>query len=183
MRVIGGQSKGKRLMSPRGLKIRPTAGKVKEALFSILADRINGARVLDLFAGLGSVGIEALSRGAARVDFVEQDPESLRFLKENLDRCGLSPKGIVHPKNIYSFLKRLKKQPELFDIIFVDPPYHTEILRKLLPLLSRGDIITPAGVMVIEHFHKLSLPDSIGAFVRSRTQRYGDTLLSFYHLA
>jgi 16S rRNA (guanine(966)-N(2))-methyltransferase RsmD len=160
--------------------MRPTQAKVKEALFNILAGRVIGARLLDLFAGTGGVGIEALSRGADRVDFVEHHPPTRRILQENIGRCGYQSRARVHQASAFVFLKQAARVSEPFDIVFVDPPYHEGVLKKLLPLLSSGVMIAPSGVMVIEHFHKLALPDEIGALHRSKIRRYGDTVLSFY---
>jgi 16S rRNA (guanine(966)-N(2))-methyltransferase RsmD len=159
------------------LRVRPTSGKTKEALFSILGERVKGARLLDLFAGTGSIGIEALSRGADRAEFVEYHPASLTALETNLRRCGYIEKARVHKVDV---LRYLKHPGGLFDIVYVDPPYHTGILKKLLPRLSRDGIITPTGTMIIEHFHKMALPDRMGSLQRTRTERYGDTVITFY---
>lgn len=180
MRVVSGQSKGRRLLSPRGLVVRPTAAKVKEALFDILANLVAGARVLDLFAGTGGIGIEALSRGAESVDFVERDARSRKVLEENLKRCGYQSRARIHRLDVFRYLRQVARTARPFDIVFVDPPYHTGILKKLLPLLSQDVIITHAGIMIIEHFHKTELPDVLGSLHRFRAQRYGDTVLSFY---
>lgn len=183
MRVVAGQAKGRRLKAPPGQRVRPTPAKVKEALFSILAHQIIGARILDLFAGTGSIGIEALSRGAKRAAFVEQHPDSIQTLMDNLKECDFLSRSRIHRCNALNFLRKIRPSVELYDIVFVDPPYHTGILTKLLPLLSRGGMITRTGVMIIEHFHKIRLPDRIGELYRFRTNRYGDTGLSFYRRA
>jgi len=183
MRIIAGQTKGHLLRAPRGREVRPTSAKVREALFSILSDRIPNAVILDLFAGSGALGIEALSRGAAEVVFVDQDPESLRALSDNLERCGYSPQARIHEMNSLKFLKGSDAPKNAFDVVLVDPPYHAEILRKLLPLLARGDIMKPSGIMVVEHFHKTVLPERIGPLTALRSDRYGDTMLTFYRRA
>ena len=180
MRVIAGRSKGRLLKIRERKHVRPTASKVKEALFAILADQITGARVLDLFAGTGAVGIEALSRGADSVDLVEQDPVSLRVLEENLKRCGFASRAKIHRGNVFRFLRQTNSSTRPFEIVFLDPPYHAKSLKNLLPLLSRGAMITKSGNIIIEHFHKVTLPDQIGHLRRFRFQRYGDTILSFY---
>jgi 16S rRNA (guanine(966)-N(2))-methyltransferase RsmD len=180
MRVVSGQSKGRRLLALRGQTVRPTQAKVKEALFNILASLVAGARVLDLFAGTGGIGIEALSRGAESVDFVERHPPSRKVLEENLKRCGYQSRARIHRLDAFRYLRQAARGVVPFDIVFVDPPYHTGILKKVLPLLSQDVIITHAGIMIIEHFHKTELPDVLGPFHRFRAQRYGDTVLSFY---
>jgi 16S rRNA (guanine966-N2)-methyltransferase len=183
MRIISGQTKGRALRAPRGRGVRPTSSKVREALFSILSERIEGAFVLDLFAGSGALGIEALSRGAAGVVFVDQAAESLRALVANIDACGYGDRATVHRGNSLKFLKEPGTYAGSFDVVLADPPYHTGILRKLLPLLSRGDIMKPSGIMVIEHFHKTVLPERIGPLSSFRSERYGDTVLAFYQRA
>ena len=180
MRVVAGRIKGRRLKAPPGQRVRPTPAKVKEALFSILADHMVGARVLDLFAGTGGIGIEALSRGAEHVDFVEQHHGSLQTLRNNIKECGLASRTRIHRNNVLSFLRKMRSSITPFDIVFADPPYHTGILTKLLPLLSRGDMITRTDIMIIEHFHKINLPERIGHLYRFRADRYGDTVISFY---
>jgi 16S rRNA (guanine966-N2)-methyltransferase len=180
VRIIGGKSKGLSLKAPRGDRVRPTSAKVREALASILSPVLENARMLDLYAGTGAVGIEALSRGAASVDFVENRPASLAVLKDNLRRLKLGERATIHSKDIFRFIKQDAPHLDSFDIIFIDPPYHTDGMKKLLPLLGQGDIISPSGIMIIEHFHKMDLPERIGSCGKTRSARYGDTVLSFY---
>jgi 16S rRNA (guanine(966)-N(2))-methyltransferase RsmD len=178
MRVIGGTSRGRRLSGPRNLNVRPTADRVKEALFNILADRIAGARVLDLFAGTGNIGIEALSRGAGQVTFVESSPTAGRLLRANLQRCGFERQAQVRIMTVSRFLKQ-RREPA-YDIIFLDPPYRTQEAEKVLPSLERDAIIRGNGVVVVEHFHKSPLDERIGHLARVKTYRYGETCLSVY---
>lgn len=181
MRIISGESRGRILKAPQGQRVRPTAGKIKEALFNILGSRILGARVLDLFSGTGAVGIEALSRGAASVDFVEQDPGSFRVLTENVRSCGYQSNCRLYRQPVLLFLKKNGSR-KAFDIVFADPPYHTSIIKKLLPQLDRGVKMQSSGLIIIEHFHKTSLPDRIGSHGHIQSRRYGDSILSFYQL-
>jgi 16S rRNA (guanine(966)-N(2))-methyltransferase RsmD len=160
---------------------RPTAGRVKEAVFNILSERLAGARFLDLYAGTGLIGIEALSRGAAEATFVESDATCCRLLKTNLEQSGYASKSEVFRIPVSRFLKHSSRA--LFDIVFVDPPYHTGEGEKILPSLGSGAIIRPDGVLVIEHFHKVEFPSKIGRLTRLKTYRYGDTLLSIYQAA
>lgn len=188
MRVITGKAKGRKLKGPKGPETRATSDKVKGALFSILGDRVRDARVLELFAGTGAIGIEALSRGAARVDFVETDKATAAILEQNLSTCGFHDRAEVHPMDAFRFLKKGPRAAEgpaggPYDIIFADPPYHAWQLKKLLPLLGQGVMISPDGLLVLEHFHKVGLPDRIGALQALRSYAYGDTILTVYHKA
>jgi 16S rRNA (guanine966-N2)-methyltransferase len=177
MRVIAGEAKGRRLKAPRGMDTRPTSDKVKEALFSILAARIEGARLLDLFGGAGGIGIEALSRGAARVEFVESDRATADILSENIAACGFRNRAEIHRMDAFRFLKQAQ---EPYDLIFADPPYHDGRLKKLLPALGRGDMISPGGLVIVEHFRKIPLPNRIGTLQSVRSYEYGDTVLTLY---
>ncbi|NOY83669.1 MAG: 16S rRNA (guanine(966)-N(2))-methyltransferase RsmD [Nitrospirae bacterium] len=177
MRIISGSSKGRRLFAPSGLALRPTPGKVRSALFNILADRILDASFLDLYAGTGAVGLEALSRGALHTTFVEQSPRHLQYLRKNIAACLLEEQSTVRGIDAEDFLKTLSSP---FDLVFLDPPYKEEALEKILPRLEQDDIITDAGRLIIEHFHKRVLPETIGNIHFLKQYRYGETLLSFY---
>ena len=178
MRIIGGTSRGRRLSGPRGAAIRPTADQVKEALFNILADRIVGARFLDLFAGTGNIGLEALSRGATQATFVESNPTARRLLEANVRQCGFERVAEVRPVPVSRFLKHARGPA--YDIIFLDPPYQTQHVQRVLPSLGGNAIVHPHGVVVVEHFHKTRLGDHIGPLTLVKTRRYGDTCLSVY---
>ena len=182
MRIIGGTSRGRRLAGLPGSGLRPTAGRVKEALFNILSDKIPGARFLDLFAGAGAVGIEALSRGAIQVTFVESHPTVCRLLRDNLRRCGYEHGADIRQVPVAHFLKQQASDQaaQPYDIVFLDPPYHTQEGEKVLPSLGGGAIISSDGVVVIEHFHKTRLADRIGHLALVKSYRYGDTFLSMY---
>jgi len=178
MRIIGGTSRGRRLSGPRGAAIRPTADQVKGALFNILADRIVGARFLDLFAGTGNIGLEALSRGATQATFVESNPIACRLLEANVRRCGFERAAEVRPVPVSRFLKHTRGPA--YDIVFLDPPYETQDAQRVLPSVGADDIIQPHGVVVVEHLHKTHLDDRIGHLALVKTYRYGDTCLSLY---
>lgn len=180
MRVSAGVMKGHRLRSSRGMALRPTAMKVKEALFDVLRDRVKGASLVDFFAGTGNVGIEALSRGADHVVFVENHSPSVKLLKNNLTTCGLHHKATIYNLDATAFLKRIKKAPVTFDILFADPPYHGPSAERFLRQLGKSDIMSERTLVVIEHFHKLALPDRTGCLGLVKRYRYGDTLLSVY---
>ena len=178
MRIIGGTSRGRRLSGPRGAAIRPTADQVKGALFNILADRIVGARFLDLFAGTGNIGLEALSRGATQATFVESNQTACRLLEANVRRCGFERASEVRPVPVSRFLKHTRGPA--YDIVFLDPPYQTQDAQRVLPSVGADVIIQPHGVVVVEHFHKTHLDDRIGHLALVKTYRYGDTCLSLY---
>lgn len=174
MRVIAGSARGVPLTAPRGSATRPITDRVKETLFGILGERVPDARVLDLYAGSGSIGIEALSRGAASVDFVEHDRAALTALRANLERTHLSPDARVHESDVERYLASPRDGP--WDIVTVDPPYEVRAmvspLRALLPHLS------PGASVVLKHFWRTELTELDGlAVVRQR--RFGETMLSF----
>ncbi|MBA2251678.1 MAG: 16S rRNA (guanine(966)-N(2))-methyltransferase RsmD [Nitrospirales bacterium] len=182
MRIIAGSHKGRRLLSPNTHDIRPTSGRVKEALFSILGDRVIGATVLDLFAGTGAIGIEALSRGAARVIFVESDPTSLRILQANLSQCRFSENTEIYPGETRAFLQHAARHGLAFDVIFADPPYRNDSTNTLLPLLGQNAMILPHTVVILEHPAKHQIPPQVGPLNRVRQYRYGDSSLSLFQL-
>ncbi|NCC67476.1 MAG: 16S rRNA (guanine(966)-N(2))-methyltransferase RsmD [Clostridia bacterium] len=144
MRVITGAARGRKLAEPKGMDIRPTTDMVKESIFNIVQFDIEGRRVLDLFAGTGQLGIEALSRGAAAVTFVDQSKDAVKLVKDNLDHCGLQ--GTVMQSDALSFLERCGK----FDLIFIDPPYATELVDKALEKIIRFDILSDSGIIICE---------------------------------
>ena len=147
MRVITGTAKGIRLRTFEGLDVRPTTDRVKEGMFSAIQFDIYGRRVLDLFAGSGQLGIEAQSRGAAQAVFVDQSPQSLRVVRENLDKTGLSDKAMLYQRSAESFLSSC--EPASFDLVFLDPPYRMQILEKIIPQVV--PILRPGGKIVAEH--------------------------------
>ena len=176
MRVSGGIGRGQRLKAPTGSRVRPTSDKVKQALFNILGDRVPESRFLDLFAGAGGIGIEALSRGAAQVVFVDASRDSLNVVKQNIELTGFGDHAQLVLSKTESFLK---KPSEPFDIVFLDPPYADE-LQPLLELVAKAGILAPDAVVVAEHFKKQASPEHAGALIRYREAKYGDTMLAFY---
>lgn len=178
MRIISGFMKGRKLHAPPGLGVRPTSDKVKESIFNILSDRIEDASFLDLYAGIGSVGIEALSRGAKRVVFVEKSKRHIEFLKKNLSSTPFESRSAIFGMDATEFLKKKRAGP--FDFIFIDPSYEGEEIEKTLPLLGEGDMITTNGTVIIQHFHKKVFSDQIGQLSFLRRYKYGETVLSFY---
>ena len=147
MRVVTGIQKGRRLKEPEGYDLRPTPARVREALLSILAHRIEGARVLDLYAGTGALGLESLSRGAGQVVFVDNHAAAARILRENVTRCGQDERCVVITQDVEAFLTSPPSfgEPPAFDVVFVDPPYHTTDLARLLERLSLSQKIAAQG--------------------------------------
>ena len=183
MRVIAGTQKGRKLHSPKGPGLRPTADRVKEALFSILGSRVAGARFLDLYAGTGAIGIEALSRGARQVTFVEPNQSALRVLRANLALCGLEAAADVQACSAEAFLRRTTNGRPSYDILFADPPYRMDITGELWPLLADADIAAPDALIILEHASKVAAPTEHRRLNVLRQYKYGDTTLSVFGLA
>ena len=177
MRVISGKARGTVLKTPEGLQTRPTADRVKEALFSIIQFELPGARVLDLFGGTGQLGIEAISRGAKEAVFVDAREEACRLIRENLKRAKMEHEGRVIRADYLEYLKRCR---ETFDIILLDPPYAEVFLENSLKMIGEIDILRSGGIMVAERPLEKELPWEIPGFTRSRDYKYGKTLLTLY---
>ena len=177
MRVITGSARGRRLKELEGLETRPTTGKVKEALFSVIQFDIEGRRVLDLFAGTGQLGIEALSRGAECAVFVERRRDALQVIRENLEACGMTDKARVVNGDAMSYLKSGEK----FDLIFLDPPYASGLLEPALEEIVRFDICRRHGIIVAESAADKTLPPLAGPYALYREYRYGKIKLTVYH--
>lgn len=161
--------------------MRPTSARVREAMFSILAGRVPGARVLDLYAGAGTLGLEALSRGAASVDFVERSRTHAAIILQNLEGLQQADAGRVKIREVGDFIRRFGDAPP-YDLILVDPPYRVNELKRILPLLSRVPIITSTGVVLVEHERRL--PDSTwSSWQVVQTHHYGDTDLTLLRQA
>lgn len=177
MRVISGSAKGHRLIAPRGQRVRPALDKVKEAIFNILFN-VEGMRVFDLFAGSGSIGIEALSRGAASAVFVEEWGEAIATIERNLRHCRLEGRANVIKCPVESAIKRLCRKDAQFDLVFVDPPYLKGFVNPTLNLLSRSTILADGATIVVEHHPKepLLVPPGLSL---TDCRKYGQTRVSF----
>ena len=183
MRVISGKAGGITLISPKDSSIRPTTDRVREALFSILMPLIPQSRFLDLFAGTGAVGIEALSRGSDYCDFVDQSSDSIDLIKLNLDKTKLETQAGLHRFPMPRLLKRLKSNTESYNIIFADPPYGYEQYTSIYDEIHLHQMLRPEGFLIVEHSPKMETVPVSGSFQRYRRETYGDTCLSFFHLA
>ncbi|HLL75759.1 MAG TPA: 16S rRNA (guanine(966)-N(2))-methyltransferase RsmD [Pyrinomonadaceae bacterium] len=183
MRIIAGEYRGRVLKSPPSMQIRPTSDRLRETLFNVLAPRIEGARFLDLCAGSGAVGIEALSRGAGHVTFVDKSRKMCGLVEANLDLCGV-PEELteVVMNDAADFLRRAAaRETEGWDIIFYDPPYATDYLPVLEAFGARSSaLLREGGLLVAEHHHKSQPKDAAGELRRWRVLRQGDSALSFY---
>lgn len=174
MRVITGTAKGRKLRLPAGMEIRPTSDMVKEAIFNIVQFDVEGRRVLDLFAGTGQMGIEALSRGAAEATFVDRSRDAVRLIRENLELCGF--KGTVCQADSLSFLERCPK----FDLIFIDPPYNLGLAAKSLQKIFKFDILTECGIIICETKREETLPEASHPYAAGREYRHGAVKLTAY---
>ena len=177
MRVISGTARGINLKTPDGMKTRPTADRVKEAMFSIIQFDLPGARILDLFGGTGQLGIEGLSRGAESAVFVDEGVAACELIRENLKRTKLYEKGRVIRSDYSQYLR---KCAEKFDIILLDPPYAEVFLENALNLITQIDILHSNGIIVTERPTGKDLPWEFEGFQRSRDYKYGNTLLTVY---
>ncbi|OUN01547.1 MAG: 16S rRNA (guanine(966)-N(2))-methyltransferase RsmD [Firmicutes bacterium ZCTH02-B6] len=180
MRVIGGRCRGMRLQPVPGTTTRPTADRVKESLFNILAPWVADARVLDLFAGTGALGIEALSRGAREAVFVERDAQALRVLRANLRHTKLEELAEIRAGDVARELLRLGSQGRAFDLVFLDPPYRQGLVPPTLASLAANGLVAPGGWIVVEHDGREEMPEQAANLARVRTVRYGDTALTFF---
>lgn len=180
MRVITGIARGRKLKELPGLETRPTTDKVKESLFNIIQFELEGRRVLDLFGGTGQLGIEALSRGAARCTFVDQRREAAALIRENLKLCGLSGQSRVVQGEALAFLSGCR---ETFDVILLDPPYEGELLPRALEAITRFDILSEHGIMVCESAADRLLPPVEPPYEQGREYRYGKIKLTVYRRA
>jgi 16S rRNA (guanine(966)-N(2))-methyltransferase RsmD len=176
MRIIAGDLKGRRLEAPDWDGLRPTSDKLRETLFNVLAARVAGARVLDGYAGTGAVGIEALSRGAASVTFVERDPRAVRLIESNLERCGVADRYAIIRAGFADAPARLRG--ERFDLVFVDPPYGHAVLDEALHAAEAA--VEPDGLVIVEHAARDAPADTYGSLTRTRTLKSGDSALSFF---
>jgi 16S rRNA (guanine(966)-N(2))-methyltransferase RsmD len=180
MRIIAGEFKGRRLVTPRGATTRPTADQVRIALMDTLGPRLPDARVLDLFAGSGSVGLEALSRGAAHATFVERDPRAVAALDANIRTLGVEPRAVVARGDVARQLGRLATGGRRFEIVFLDPPYGLDLGEQALAALAPGELVAPEGIVIAQHFTKRPPAAEYGMLRAFRTRRFGETTLTFF---
>jgi 16S rRNA (guanine(966)-N(2))-methyltransferase RsmD len=182
VRIIAGTARGRRLRPVRGQQVRPTGDRVREALFSILAQRPVGARVLDLCAGTGALGIEALSRGARRATFIESDPDAAQTIYENLEHCRLLDRGRILVRDVQAFLAAPHAEDTDYGLVFLDPPYASDLAAQALALLA-PPLLAATALVVVEHAARNELSAATGSLLLGDRRAYGQTRLSFYRLA
>ena len=198
MRVIAGSARGRRLRCLKGRRIRPTQDRIKEAIFSSLAARLDDSRVLDVFAGSGALGIEALSRGACGADFVDNDPRACGLIKENLEACGWGASAEVRVirEDALRWLAAKAKEarqaqdgaqsPQVqegawaYDVILADPPYGEGLALEVVAALAGGELLSDPGILVVECEAGQNLPEKAGRLYLHKTKKYGDTKISYY---
>ncbi len=174
---MGGTSRGRRLKALKGLNIRPTSDKVKESIFNILGDKIVDAIFLDLCAGTGGIGIEALSRGAKETILVDNNQKAVILIKSNLSLCNLEKYSKVVCCDAVRFLEDSDKR---FDIIFFDPPYKSDLFEKVMAVFDRKEMLADNGILIIEHNSKTALIEETNSLILLKKYKYGDTTLSLY---
>lgn len=178
MKIVAGKFKGRTLEFRKRRGLRVTSQKVKEAMFSIIGDNIENAVVLDLFCGYGTLGIEAISRGAKEVTFVETDSQTIKQLKYFLKQLDIDGQTTVIKRDAIKVIKHCEERA--FDIVLMDPPYHINCEEEAMKAVDRYKIIKPGGIFVLEHYSKNCIPDKIGNFSKFKEKKYGDTTLSFF---
>jgi len=175
-----GTAKGHKLKSLDGMATRPTADKIKESLFNILLPIISDTYVLDLFAGTGSIGIEALSRGAEFAVFIDKNPSAVKIIRENLIHTKLQDKSKIYNADYKKYINNIYDGERAFDIIFIDPPYNKGLIIPAMQLIGEKKLLSPDGLIVVEHGKEENIPEQIGDFKAIRKQDYGRTIITFY---
>jgi 16S rRNA (guanine966-N2)-methyltransferase len=179
LRISGGSLRGRRLFGPEGLEFRPTTGRVKEFIFFLYQREIENSRFLDLFAGSGSLGLEALSRGAREGFFVEKSPQSIRLLKKNIVNCGFVEKAHLLAGDVFSILDRLGGRGEKFDVVFADPPFKESLHGRIVDAVIKSRVLKPDSILILEH--EAHDPYSTqGALVLERQKKFGSCFVSVY---
>lgn len=182
MRITGGRDKGRRLALVQGSDIRPTTDQVREAIFNLIGQDLTGLKVLDLFAGTGSLGIEALSRGAVRAMFLDNSVRAVRLIKKNLSLCGYEAKGFILKKDlIRGFPWKHTLVKKKFDLVFIDPPYGKSLIPPLLKELTERGGLAAGSIVVAESSKGESLPEALGKLQLVKIKIYGDTRINIYN--
>lgn len=179
MRIITGRARGLQLTTPKNMEVRPTADRVKESVFNIIGSRIIGAKVLDLFAGTGNLGLESWSRGAAAITFIDESRESLRLVASNIAKCRAQADCTVLKGNAVNVIDRLYRQGQRFDFAFCDPPYNKGWLAKIATALKEAPLLKDGGYLIVEracHEEIIGLPQE---YELVRSEKYGETLIDF----
>lgn len=179
MRIITGSAKGAKLKAPRGLETRPTTDRVKESVFNILSGTVVEAEVLDLFAGTGNLGLEALSRGAKHAVFVDRRAESVAVIKDNAEHTKLFQQATIYKRDVLAALDQFDQSGQTFTMVFCDPPYNRGFVASVLKRIDEGTFLAESGIVVIEHSQHELIPDKWLTLTLKRTEKYGETMVSF----
>lgn len=184
MRIVAGTAKGRALEGPKPTSrhIRPTADRVRETLFNILGQWLDGHAVLDLYAGTGALGLEALSRGAGKAVLVDQDREALGLCRQNTDHLGFTAQAEILSLPVARAVETLGKRGTKFDLIFADPPYAARVVEGVLEQVARAGVLAPGGTVIVEHDKREPAPESHEGFSRVDERRFGDTVVSFFRI-
>ena len=180
LRIIAGSAKGTRLKTPKGMNTRPTTDRVKESVFGILAARIADADVLDLFAGTGNLGLEALSRGASTAILIDKNIQSIKIMLENAILTKLTGMAVICREDVMQALRRFDNEGKAFDLIFCDPPYNLGLGPKVLQTIDTGNVLKDSGILVLEHSRHEKIPEGLKRIVAYRSEFYGETVVSFF---
>ncbi|MEH6944996.1 16S rRNA (guanine(966)-N(2))-methyltransferase RsmD [Bacillus sp. JJ722] len=180
MRVVSGECKGRPLKAVPGVSTRPTTDKVKESIFNMIGPYYDGGLALDLFAGSGGLGIEALSRGMERAIFVDREYKAVSTVRANLEACGLTDQAEVYKNDSERAMKALIKRELVFDLILLDPPYKKQKLESLLAVITENKLLHENGVIVCEHSNDVELPDHLGSLTRWKHEIYGMITISIF---
>lgn len=181
MRIITGIAKGRAILAPEGLNTRPTSDRVKESLFNIIAKNIHGARVLDLFSGTGNLGLEAISRGAEKCTFVENNNSTYKILSMNIEALGFVSSSELYRRDAFEVLELLGKEKKKYDIIFLDPPYSRGLVESSIKRISELMILDDNGIIISECDEKDTIPDNINDIKVYRNEKYGRTRIYFWN--
>lgn len=180
MRIIGGEYRSRLISMPKGVEMRPTQDRIRESVFNLLGD-ISGSMCLDLFAGSGAYGLEAISRGASRVTFVENNFKCVQTIKENLGSLNIDANIYdIIKANALSIMPRLEKEGVRYDIVFMDPPYYKDMARKCLINVDSYDILSHIALVMVEHFKKDTLVSDLKTLILHKERQYSDTLISIF---
>ena len=180
MRITSGTLKNRKIKSREGKETRPTLERIKEAIFSIIGDKITDARFLDLYSGTGNMAIEALSRGAGRAVMIEQDKEALRIIIDNVNDLKLDGKCRAYKNDVFRAVEILGRKNEKFDVIFLDPPYKENITEKTLEKISESEILAEDGIIISEHSVYEKSKDTVGNLVKYDERDYNKKIVTFY---
>ncbi|MGB2631032.1 MAG: 16S rRNA (guanine(966)-N(2))-methyltransferase RsmD [Candidatus Omnitrophota bacterium] len=180
MRIIGGEFRGRKIKHPGSGAVRPTKDRIRESVFNVIMGHVPGTKVLDLFAGSGAYGLEALSRGAEKAVFIEKRKDSSNAIRENIELLGLQGRTKVITYDVFKVLEGLKEDKERFDLVFADPPYSKDMAKKTLIKINHYDILIHSGLLIIEHNIQEQLPDLEGDVSILKRKTYGNISISIY---